>query len=82
MGGEGFSPTPEDQNFLNILGSKSEQLFQQSDQDYDFYLNFMRQHYNADMLKNIRAALVAGENEPTFERAMEDFLSEIGETEE
>jgi hypothetical protein len=82
MGGEGFSPTPEDQVFLNLFGRETEQLLHQSDLDYDFYMNIMRQHNDANMLKNIRAALASGNNEPVFERAMKDFLSEIGEAEE
>lgn len=86
-----FQPAPEDVDFLDKLGRKSEIQLKQNEMAYDDHLNFFRGVYlmykeNAekdpyaveDMIDQLKNLLVQGDNPPEKERAMRDFLREIG----
>jgi hypothetical protein len=86
-----YKPTPEDKDFLDELGEKSEKQLSQNEMSYEQHLNLIRKIYATyqanlennpqavdimiDQLKNM---LVCGDNPPEKERAMRDFLREIG----
>ncbi len=86
-----FQPAPEDVEFLDKLGKRSEIQLKQNEMSYDDHLNFFRGVHamykeNAekdpyaveDMIDQLKNLLVQGDNPPEKERAMRDFLREIG----
>jgi hypothetical protein len=90
-----FQPAPEDVEFLEKLSKKSEIQLKQNEMLYDDHLNFFRGVYasyraNAehdpyaveDMVDQLKNLLVQGDNPPEKERAMRDFLREIGAVKE
>lgn len=90
-----FTPHPQDEEFLNKLGGKSEVQLGQSELPYEAHLEKFREihsYYEAnketdphavdDMVTQLKDLLIKGDNPPEKERAARDFLKEIGRLED